>query len=114
MGEDQGRTRGAAENLLCIPSSARIRYNFVLLKYIRTGQWGLHQEQRFCKDFGNRGEIDNRNESCDINNKGINDTDKYIYKSLTQLKASKGPDVSQLSNLFIDQCPSMINSWLVN
>lgn len=61
-----------------------------------------------------RNVIDNQDESHGVNNKGIDDTDKYIYRSLPQLEAGKGPDVSLLSNLFIDQCLNVINSWLVN
>ena len=59
-------------------------------------------------------EIDNHSESRDINKKGINDTDKYIYRSSPQLEACKAPDVSLLSILFIDQCLNVMNSWLVN
>ena len=61
-----------------------------------------------------RNEIDNYSESRDINKKGINDTDKYIYRSSPQLEACKDPDVSLPSILFIDQCLNVMNSWLVN
>lgn len=61
-----------------------------------------------------RNVIDNQEEGHDINNKGINDTHKYIRRSLPQLRDGKTPDVSPLSNLFIDQCLNVINSGLVN
>lgn len=54
----------------------------LLVKCVRTGQRGLVREQRFCKDFGNQGEIDNHNESHNINNK----------RSMIQ------------TNIFIDHC----------
>lgn len=52
--------------------------------------------------------------SHDIHKKGIDDTDKHSYRSLPQCEARGGPHVSLLSNLFIDQCLHVINSWLVN
>lgn len=68
-------------------------------------------DKGFLRTLVIRNEIDDRSESRGINNKGINDTDKYVYRSSPQLEDCKGPDAS---NLFIDQCLNVINSWLVN
>lgn len=59
-------------------------------------------------------EMDSHSESHAINKRGIDDTDESIYRSLPQLGAHRGPDESLLSNLFIDQCLNVINSWFVN
>lgn len=68
----------------------------------------------FLRTSGSRKEIDHRKESRGINNEGINDTDKYMYRPSPRLEDGKGPAASPLSGLFIDQCLHVINSWLVN
>lgn len=72
------------------------------------------RDEGFLRTSVIRNEIDHRNESHGINNEGINDTDKYIYRPSPRLEDGKGPAASPLSDLFIDQCLHMINSWLVN
>ena len=68
----------------------------------------------FVRTLVIQNEIDNHSESRDINKKGINDTDKYIYRSSPQLEACKDPDASLPSILFIDQRLNVTNSWLAN